>query len=521
MNLKQNNFKVAIYIGIIFFIVLEIFSLIYVDYLKTKEVQFLNKLNACNFEEDIHFTQNFLSDFSQLLYDRVLNKPKMNAIMAEASKTKDKEKLSELRDELYNYFLKDYDYMKSKFVRQVHFHLPGTVSFLRFHRPKKYGDSLKNIRLSIEYVNREKKPISVFEEGRIFNGFRNVYPIFKDKEFVGTVEVSYSFKAIQEELKSAKKMTILFLLNNDLVSKKLFSSESSNYVKSEFESFAYDKAILKSQKFFSLKELHTLNLKIKNDVSKKIQTKEKFTLNFQDDNLFSGNYIDIEFLPVKNIKNKQVAYIVHYKIDERMNLLIHKYKMLLLSLTFLSLLIAFVVGMLLKKAKVREENAKNIAMYDRLTHIYNRHGLDELMRLKIADFNRHKRDLSIIFFDIDHFKHVNDQYGHAVGDDVLMKLAALVESNIRESDIFARWGGEEFVIVLSETALHDARILAEKIRMRIELYNFEKPSKLTCSFGVTEMYQNESEQEMMKRADEYLYRAKELGRNRVVYDVES
>ncbi|MFA6630555.1 MAG: GGDEF domain-containing protein, partial [Sulfuricurvum sp.] len=128
---------------------------------------------------------------------------------------------------------------------------------------------------------------------------------------------------------------------------------------------------------------------------------------------------------------------------------------------------------------------------------------------------REQRPLGVIFFDIDHFKRVNDEYGHLIGDEVLKDIAALVKRRLRKSDIFARWGGEEFIILLPDTPLDESRMIAKTLRIAIELENFENVGRLTCSFGVATLHENESPEGLLQRVDELLYRAKSKGRNRV------
>ncbi|MFT7860860.1 MAG: GGDEF domain-containing protein [Sulfurimonas sp.] len=141
------------------------------------------------------------------------------------------------------------------------------------------------------------------------------------------------------------------------------------------------------------------------------------------------------------------------------------------------------------------------------------------MEYKISISRRYESELSIIFFDIDHFKRINDNFGHDVGDTVLKELSALIKTHIRESDIFARWGGEEFVVLLPNTPLKDAVLLGEKLQKAIKSYKFTQVEKLTCSFGVTQLQAQEDANEFFKRADMLLYRAKEEGRDKIVSDI--
>ncbi|MFO7912477.1 MAG: diguanylate cyclase [Desulfotignum sp.] len=157
------------------------------------------------------------------------------------------------------------------------------------------------------------------------------------------------------------------------------------------------------------------------------------------------------------------------------------------------------------------------ASTDALTGIFNRMKFNTSLTKEIQRAQRYNTPLSLIIFDIDHFKLVNDTYGHLAGDNVLKNLVRLVASNLRETDIFARWGGEEFVIQTPETTLDGALKLAEKLRSKIESHDFSEPEKITTSFGVTTSQKGDNNLSLINRADEALYRAKESGRNQVVY----
>jgi diguanylate cyclase (GGDEF)-like protein/PAS domain S-box-containing protein len=157
------------------------------------------------------------------------------------------------------------------------------------------------------------------------------------------------------------------------------------------------------------------------------------------------------------------------------------------------------------------------ATTDVLTGIFNRMKFNKSLTKEIQRAQRYNTQLSLIIFDIDHFKQVNDTYGHLAGDNVLKNLARLVASNLRQIDIFARWGGEEFVIQAPETAIDGAVRLAEKLRSKIETHDFSEPEKVTTSFGVTALKKGDDTISLLNRADEALYRAKENGRNQVVY----
>ncbi|NYS61418.1 sensor domain-containing diguanylate cyclase [Vreelandella salicampi] len=165
--------------------------------------------------------------------------------------------------------------------------------------------------------------------------------------------------------------------------------------------------------------------------------------------------------------------------------------------------------------KMAEERVKTMAITDGLTGINNRLEFNRLLEQEIERSSRYHMPFSLIMYDLDHFKQVNDRFGHNAGDDVLNTVTRLVNDNIRSIDIHGRWGGEEFMVILPQTCLEAARDVAEKLRRAIATYHFNQVGTVTASFGVTEFIPRDDSKLMAQRADDALYRAKSLGRNRV------
>ena len=167
-------------------------------------------------------------------------------------------------------------------------------------------------------------------------------------------------------------------------------------------------------------------------------------------------------------------------------------------------------------ARVRtEERLRQFATTDTLTGICNRRRFDELLTSEIHRAARFSSPLSLMLFDVDHFKRVNDTFGHQAGDQVLTQVAVVVSGAIRAVDLFARWGGEEFAVLLPGSDIDAARVLAEKLRMLLENQPFPDVGHITCSFGVAEYAAGDDADAMLKKVDSALYRAKKTGRNRV------
>lgn len=165
--------------------------------------------------------------------------------------------------------------------------------------------------------------------------------------------------------------------------------------------------------------------------------------------------------------------------------------------------------------KEAEEELKVLATTDSLTGIYNRRKFEESLGIETQRAVRYKIPISLIEVDIDYFKNVNDIYGHLAGDDVLVEITKLVGKNIRDVDVFARWGGEEFMILVSHNDIEGARILAEKLRTMLEKHRIAGIGSVTCSFGAAQFNEGDTVDSFLKRTDDALYNAKRSGRNRV------
>ncbi len=218
-----------------------------------------------------------------------------------------------------------------------------------------------------------------------------------------------------------------------------------------------------------------------------------------------GTYIvDTTIVPIVDVDGDIVEYIgIRHDITE---LEVAKEQLKLLNFAM--------------KKKVNElyditQNLEQQASTDVLTGIFNRYKFDEVFDIEVKRAKLNKTPLSLILFDIDHFKDINDTFGHNIGDKALTEVTRVVAKNLKRADIFARWGGEEFAVLAIHTNAEGGRALAEKLRSEIAEMHFEPISSITSSFGVSELEEFDSAEDLLKRADDALYTAKKNGRNRV------
>lgn len=174
------------------------------------------------------------------------------------------------------------------------------------------------------------------------------------------------------------------------------------------------------------------------------------------------------------------------------------------------------LGKYIEELKILNTELKKMAITDNLTGVFNRRQFEDDLNLIINKKKMQDIQFSLILFDIDYFKTINDFFGHKIGDSVLQRISELVLENIRTTDRLFRWGGEEFIIILPEENLESAKIVAEKIRNIIQNEDFGIEKIITISLGVGEHIADENADQMFARIDKILYQAKIQGRNRVV-----
>ena len=167
---------------------------------------------------------------------------------------------------------------------------------------------------------------------------------------------------------------------------------------------------------------------------------------------------------------------------------------------------------MLRKANFELEKS---ACTDQLTGVWNRRFFLNTAEVEIKRARRYKHSMSLLLLDIDHFKSVNDRYGHQVGDEVLVDLTTVLKAGIRDTDLLTRWGGEEFIVLALQMGTNGAAQLAERLRVLIGTHNFNIDDMVTVSIGIAEFNYKDNLDAWIKKADDALYMAKKSGRNRV------
>jgi len=617
---------------ILLFVIIEILLFVSLRYDRQIRVEehlhdVTNKLNA-----EYKVILNAFDEKAQIAFETLIDTPQVKEIMTRVSQA-DEEQKRLLRQKLYTTLKEKFHELQKFGFKQVHFHLPDNHSFLRMHKPEKFGDDLSDFRKTVVYVNETNHRISGFEEGVANDGYRFVFPLFNKNHYLGSVELSFSAYTLSGFLQGE------FLDTRFIISKKALLSTANDYIVSAIDDrFVTDKNYQDHPAPFSQDNRIKSNLSQNPDRS--------FSLS---ETTGDKTYI-VTFIPVKNpVTLETDAYMVIFSQDKYLTQINSNFWILFTILSIVTMLLFLYnvknrnfrkkiemqnstleltnkrlktildsqdnmiiitdgIHMIDANAKVLaffgfssfaqfskrhhcicdfflrhkdyfhldrvpkqqqwieyikklppqkrvvtmigidmeakafqinintygENNSSIItlndvtdmliqqkilqykAMHDRLTDIYNRQKIDEVLDKICGYSRRRKEEIGVIMFDIDHFKRVNDKFGHDTGDEVLKKVAQLIKRNIREEDVFGRWGGEEFVLILRHTGIENTHKKAEMLRREIEHMRHEDIPSVTASFGVTKVTRNDTPQALMKRVDLALYKAKSEGRNRVV-----
>ena len=248
------------------------------------------------------------------------------------------------------------------------------------------------------------------------------------------------------------------------------------------------------------------------DINKIVENQRDIELKEHDKNINVTLSLAIFFTILSFI----LSYIISKMLLNSFNILNKSLKEKSIELQKLNSELEMKVENRTNKLKNAYKKMKDLASIDDLTKIYNRYYFFNIFNQQLEKLKSDKTIFSLIMFDLDHFKNVNDTYGHDVGDYVLNETCRVVEKDLRENDTFARIGGEEFLILLPNTNIEDAFYIAQRIRQNIEQHKFKDIPKLTISLGVAEANEPILSTELLKKVDLALYKAKKEGRNKVI-----
>lgn len=512
--LKEKEFQIWSILSILILTTWVITIGIFYDNYKSEQNTFLNS-ELERFSGEVYSTLTSYEEFANYIFDEIEQDEETISILHQANFATETKK-DILRKQLYDKFSKQYQQMRKYKFRQFHFHLPTTESFLRVHLPDRYGDLLLDTREGVRLVNEKRIKVSGFEEGKIFNGFRNIYPLEYEGEHIGSVEISMSSASIIEVLSQLhNEKDFYFVIDQDIVQESLFEDQLKNYRNSNiFKDYYVDVGVdelTKNNKIVNNQNKEIFFKEINKKYLGKIKNKESFTIVHQ----FKGKDYKVNFLSIDNILEVPSAYLISISEYPKgySRFVKNMYKEIILASFLALIIITFSLLITIYQKKLR-----NSAELDYLTNIYNRNKFYQLAEREMKLAKNQEIELALLLLDIDFFKEINDSCGHEWGDEVLKELANEISARVQENDVFARWGGEEFVLLLVNKDKEKAMKVAEDIRKLIDQSKLEKLQAVTVSIGVTVINPETLDiNDALHQADVGMYKAKRKGRNQVSF----
>ena len=326
------------------FIVIEILFILVFQHFHKNEVNKHLQKHTNKLEIEYNKIERTFEMMTKTFVSQIVIRPEIMELYNEAYLASP-EKKQKIRDSLYNMLIINYEYLKIQNIRQLHFHLPNNESFLRFHRPHKFGDNLTNYRYSVKMTNKNKRHYSGFEEGRIFNGFRYVFPLYYKTKHIGSVETSFSFKAIELQLKQDDNKYIGFMVKKDIVDSKVFENENNNYILSKLsDNYVHEKVFL----HYNIENKDFLE-QIDEEISHKIQKQLSKNLNFSIYYNKGGHNYTISFISIPNVEGNPVAYIFTYNNCEVISSINNRFIIILILGFLLIGIIGFSVNEIVKR----------------------------------------------------------------------------------------------------------------------------------------------------------------------------
>ena len=301
---------------ILMFIIVELVTvfILHKNYTDNKEQYFSKKIN----ELQIAYSAilNGYSKISQTIYNEIINKPGIIEIFKDAY-TADETHKAEIRKKLYQKLNPTYQSLKKTDFVHLHFQLPDCSSFLRFHKPDKFGDNLADSRYSVKIANTKKIPVQGFEIGSVYHGYRYIYPLFNNDIHIGSIEIGISFNAIRQEMEKIFPIKFYFILMKKYIKKNLLEYEDTNFIECKYsDEYLIEKI---TQQNNNINQIDNTNIDLRDKIHCNIQSKinEKLTSNkafVVFTNIYDKNYI-ISLIPIKNYKGLVIAYIISYAKD--------------------------------------------------------------------------------------------------------------------------------------------------------------------------------------------------------------
>ncbi len=392
---------------------------------------------------------------------------------------------------------------------------------------KLINQKLKNVNNKIKLIKTNEEALDIIKNDK--NAIKYSFSSLDNNDFISKTNSIFSVPLALITLKNKLFVSDISDLENRKIAiyknAAFYSMIKNKYPNLKFvETNSIEEAlnlVLNGEVFGFVEKLPRLSYLVSTDVYPNLKISGTFKEKYQarisvyKNNPLLKNIINKAILSINEEERKKINSKYYYVIYETAVSYKWLYKILVPLLIVLVIIIISnrKLKKEIKKRKMAEEQLKKIVDLDPLTNTYNRRKIDEILEIELSRVKRYKVNLSLIFLDIDNFKKINDDLGHKVGDEILIKFSKLIKEHIRKTDSLGRWGGEEFVIILSETTKEQAKNVAYLIKEKINAYNFDIDRTVTCSFGVSQFKEGDTIESLIKRVDGAMYDIKRNGKD--------
>lgn len=451
----------------------------------------------------------------QMVFDETAHRPDVRELFLLAEKTSDPLERAFWRGTIRNRLEPAFDRFSFYRIRLLNLVMPDGTIFLRMHAPGLYGDNVLPYSRLQALALKTRSAASGFQVGRTAGLYRYSFPLFFGSEFLGSAEFGLSSSAFAEQLQKQFPGHYSLLLRREALETLDREEFAKNYRVSGYSRDFHETLQVRKDQEASeeiVPDLLALLQKQAAEILAKTPSRlfegKAFALFLGE----SGKIYSLSFLPVKDPGGAFLGYITAINRNPSAEEIRELYFLFAALLGLFFLVLASLLRLVLKS----HSRLLHKAMFDSLTGALTKAEFPSVSEIEVSQARRYRLPLSLIMFDLDGFKFVNDFYGHLAGDEVLKALGQTIRTSIRKADCFFRWGGDEFLLVLPNTGKEGARKLAEKLRTLAGQVEVEGIQAISISVGIAQLEESDPDLgKALQRADEALYRAKKQGKNQV------
>lgn len=467
----------------------------------------LGRLSLESYQSQMRNMRELTMNSTELILDEIIETPDVTEIMAEALEADGTNRLrykNQLKEIMQARYLPGLAERYSAII----FHLADGTTLYALDEFNEY-ENIGTDMVMMELVNRSKKAIYGYADDQAFGGMRYIFPTFYGGEYIGAIEFCVSSYQQYLEIQDNTYCTCAQIISGDYLEDKASPTEMENYQEALIEDYFMEANFAKALENDSNKEwIDSTCTTEKEKVLENVENHKDFVVSKR----VGRRYFSLVFLNFSTVDGQHVGYDVFFEEHEQADYI---FQVFLTNSALLGILWILVL-VTLSSVQYNREVQEKLSGKDFLTQVGNRSTLDKEFTRESQRVDRYGGVLSMIIFDIDDFKRINDQYGHLAGDMVLKEISALINKTIRTTDTLARWGGDEFIVLLPAITLQQARQVAVKIQEKVANYvpGVKGLDMVFISVGSSEYRMGEKIDTMVQRADREMYLNKQIKEDR-------